>query len=150
MDGGMTDAHAAGVQAGPYSMGVKSEASFAGSPIVQQLHSGRDRNVQFVSVYGHDPDKDAFCSILRIEGFTILLDCGWTEACDPALVAPLQAVAPEVDLVSVTLFTSRVKPLKGGAPDSGLLAVSDDEGGSISRTCLDNHAVVETITYLLG
>jgi hypothetical protein len=101
----MTDDHAAGAQAGQSSTGVKSEPGLAASPISQQLNSGRTRNVQFAPVYGNDADKDAFCSILRIEGFTILLDCGWTEACDPALVAPLQDVAPEVDLVSVTLFT---------------------------------------------
>jgi hypothetical protein len=96
----MADARAPGEQVEASSDKVKTEPAAAPSPILQQIHHSQGRNVQFAPVYGQDADQDAFCSILRIEGFTILLDCGWTEACDPALVAPLEAVAPEVNLVS--------------------------------------------------
>lgn len=44
--------------------------------------------VTFTSLYGtgkHEP----LCSVLRVDDITILLDCGWTDAFDEALVAPL-------------------------------------------------------------
>ncbi|CAK0856727.1 unnamed protein product, partial [Prorocentrum cordatum] len=39
------------------------------------------------------------CSVLKLGGVTILLDCGWTEALDPKLLAPLIPHLGELDLI---------------------------------------------------
>lgn len=39
------------------------------------------------------------CSILKLGGVTILLDCGWTEALDPKLLGPLIPHLGELDLI---------------------------------------------------
>lgn len=44
-------------------------------------------------VHGGQP----LCYLLRVGGFTLLLDCGWTDAFDTQLLEPLRAVVPEVD-----------------------------------------------------
>jgi cleavage and polyadenylation specificity factor subunit 2 len=41
----------------------------------------------------------ALCYLLEIDDCTILLDCGWTDAFEPAALEALAAVAPRVDLV---------------------------------------------------
>jgi hypothetical protein len=71
----------------------------AASPVVQQLQAAGAKDVLFVPLYGHDDSTDALCSLLRVEGVNILLDCGWTEGCSLALLEPLKSVAPLVDLV---------------------------------------------------
>jgi hypothetical protein len=35
--------------------------------------------------YGEGP----LCYLLSVDGFRFLLDCGWTDRCDPALLQPL-------------------------------------------------------------
>lgn len=68
--------------------------------LVAQLRGGEAKDVLFVPLYGADAAAcGAVCSLLRIEGLWVLLDCGWTEELEPALLAPLAAVAPHVDLV---------------------------------------------------
>lgn len=39
------------------------------------------------------------CYLLEIDDFFILLDCGWNESFDVALLEPLKQVAPKVDIV---------------------------------------------------
>ena len=38
-------------------------------------------------------DAEPLCSILKIEGRTILLDCGWTDDFDVSLIEPLHDVS---------------------------------------------------------
>uniref|UniRef100_A0ACD5YCN4 Uncharacterized protein n=1 Tax=Avena sativa TaxID=4498 RepID=A0ACD5YCN4_AVESA len=45
--------------------------------------------------YGEGP----LCYLLVVDDFRFLLDCGWTDHCDPALLQPLARVAPTVDAV---------------------------------------------------
>ncbi|EMS56660.1 Cleavage and polyadenylation specificity factor subunit 2 [Triticum urartu] len=45
--------------------------------------------------YGEGP----LCYLLAVAGFRFLLDCGWTDHCDPALLQPLARVAPTIDAV---------------------------------------------------
>ena len=47
-------------------------------------------------------DAEPLCSILKIEGRTILLDCGWTDDFDVSLIEPLRDVARDVDAVLVS------------------------------------------------
>ena len=52
-------------------------------------------------LYGaHSADPP--CYLLEIDDFTILLDAGWTEAFDVALLEPLRTVAPRVDIVLIS------------------------------------------------
>ena len=39
------------------------------------------------------------CSLLEVNGFTFLLDCGWTEEFDVALLEPLKEAVPRIDAV---------------------------------------------------
>ncbi|CAM0948434.1 unnamed protein product [Alopecurus aequalis] len=45
--------------------------------------------------YGEGP----LCYLLAVDGFRFLLDCGWTDHCDPALLQPFARVAPTIDAV---------------------------------------------------
>ncbi|KAL6906173.1 hypothetical protein ACP4OV_003774 [Aristida adscensionis] len=45
--------------------------------------------------YGEGP----LCYLLAVDGFRFLLDCGWTDLCDPAQLQPLAKVAPTIDAV---------------------------------------------------
>uniref|UniRef100_A0ACD5XYD1 Uncharacterized protein n=1 Tax=Avena sativa TaxID=4498 RepID=A0ACD5XYD1_AVESA len=45
--------------------------------------------------YGEGP----LCYLLVVDDFRFLLDCGWTDHCDPALLQPLARVAPTIDAV---------------------------------------------------
>lgn len=45
--------------------------------------------VSYVPLYGAQGDGPAVCGLLRVGGATILLDCGWDDRLDPALLAPL-------------------------------------------------------------
>jgi hypothetical protein len=50
-------------------------------------------SVQFTPLYGtgkHEP----LCSVLKIDDVTILLDCGWNDTFDEAIVAPLRGLVP--------------------------------------------------------
>ena len=40
--------------------------------------------------YGEGP----LCYLLAVDGFRFLLDCGWTDHCDPALLQPLARYPP--------------------------------------------------------
>mmetsp|Transcript_112966 Transcript_112966/g.364716 ORF Transcript_112966/g.364716 Transcript_112966/m.364716 type:complete len:883 (-) Transcript_112966:346-2994(-) len=42
------------------------------------------------------------CSILKLGGVTVLLNCGWTESLDPKLLAPLIPHLPDLDLIVLT------------------------------------------------
>eukprot|EP00929_Paragymnodinium_shiwhaense_P118591 TRINITY_DN90507_c0_g1_i1.p1 TRINITY_DN90507_c0_g1~~TRINITY_DN90507_c0_g1_i1.p1 ORF type:complete len:886 (+),score=257.33 TRINITY_DN90507_c0_g1_i1:158-2815(+) len=42
------------------------------------------------------------CSVLKLGGATVLLNCGWTEALDPALLEPLIPYLGELDLILLT------------------------------------------------
>jgi len=42
------------------------------------------------------------CSVLKLAGLTVLLDCGWSESLDPELLEPLRPHLPELDLIVLT------------------------------------------------
>jgi len=42
------------------------------------------------------------CSVLKLGGLTVLLNCGWTEALDPKLLTPLIPHLQELDLIVLT------------------------------------------------
>ncbi|GFR46474.1 hypothetical protein Agub_g8051 [Astrephomene gubernaculifera] len=44
-------------------------------------------------------DEEPLCYLLEIDNFTILLDCGWDESFDEALLEPIKRVLPRVDAV---------------------------------------------------
>lgn len=67
--------------------------------MLQALQTRDSNDVLFFPLYGHDTDTECICSVLCINGINILLDCGWTEACDVSIIAPLAIVAPHIDLV---------------------------------------------------
>lgn len=69
------------------------------SAMLQALQTRDCNDVLFFPLYGHDTDTECICSVLCINGLNILLDCGWTEACDVNLISPLATVAPHIDLV---------------------------------------------------
>ncbi|XP_078182695.1 cleavage and polyadenylation specificity factor 100 isoform X2 [Carex rostrata] len=49
-------------------------------------------------VYGESP----LCYLVAIDGFNLLMDCGWNDLFDPALLLPLSRVAKSVDAVLVS------------------------------------------------
>ena len=53
--------------------------------------------IKFTQLYGVvDPP---LCSLLEINSFTFLIDCGWTEEFDVTLLEPLKEAIPRVDAV---------------------------------------------------
>jgi len=42
------------------------------------------------------------CSILQIGGLTVLLNCGWTESLDTALLSPIMPYLQDIDLILLT------------------------------------------------
>mmetsp|Transcript_2299 Transcript_2299/g.3954 ORF Transcript_2299/g.3954 Transcript_2299/m.3954 type:complete len:754 (-) Transcript_2299:2243-4504(-) len=58
--------------------------------------------VRFTPLYGVESVERALSYILEIDGFNILLDCGWNDRFDEELVAPLREFAPKVDAVLVS------------------------------------------------
>ena len=42
------------------------------------------------------------CYHVSIDGCNILLDCGWNDQFDVDMLAPLAAIAPEVDAVLIS------------------------------------------------
>lgn len=55
---------------------------------------------RFTPLLGVD-GRQPLSYLLELDGFTILLDCGWDDAYDPALLEPLLAVLPRVDAGAV-------------------------------------------------
>lgn len=51
------------------------------------------RFVPLLGVHGRGP----LSYLLELEGFTFLLDCGWNDAYDPQLLAPVLAALPRID-----------------------------------------------------
>ena len=92
----MADAPASAPTASAHNVAASSEAS---APIAEQIAARDPKEALFLPIYGHTDETDALCSLLRIEGVTLLLDCGWTHGCDPEMLAPLAEVAPLVDAV---------------------------------------------------
>ncbi|KAL0041377.1 hypothetical protein WJX79_001220 [Trebouxia sp. C0005] len=54
--------------------------------------------IKFTQLYGATYDSP-LCSLLEINSFTFLLDCGWTEEFDVKLLDPLKQAIPRVDAV---------------------------------------------------
>lgn len=52
--------------------------------------------VRFTPLLGVD-GRQPLSYMLELDGFTLLLDCGWDDSYDPALLAPLLAALPRVD-----------------------------------------------------
>lgn len=55
-------------------------------------------HITFTPLYGADGGSP-LASLLRVRDFTFLLDCGWDDAFDTALLEPLLAVIPRIDVV---------------------------------------------------
>lgn len=55
-------------------------------------------HITFTPLYGAD-EGVALASLLTVRGFTFLLDCGWNDDFDTALLAPLLAALPRIDAV---------------------------------------------------
>jgi DTW domain-containing protein YfiP len=69
------------------------------SELLAGLQSTSSEEVLFFPLYGHDVDTECYASVLRLNGQNVLLDCGWNEACDISLLAPLAVAAPFIDVV---------------------------------------------------
>ena len=54
--------------------------------------------IKFTQLYGATCDAP-LSSLLEINGFTFLIDCGWTEAFDVTLLDPLKEAVPRIDAV---------------------------------------------------
>lgn len=54
--------------------------------------------INFTQLYGATYDSP-LCSLLEINSFTFLIDCGWTEEFDVAVLEPLKEAIPRVDAV---------------------------------------------------
>lgn len=54
--------------------------------------------INFTQLYGETCDAP-LSSLLEINGFTFLIDCGWTEAFDVATLNPLKEAVPRIDAV---------------------------------------------------
>eukprot|EP01119_Soliformovum_irregulare_P022802 TRINITY_DN7866_c0_g1_i1.p1 TRINITY_DN7866_c0_g1~~TRINITY_DN7866_c0_g1_i1.p1 ORF type:complete len:717 (-),score=229.90 TRINITY_DN7866_c0_g1_i1:43-2193(-) len=54
--------------------------------------------IRFSPLYGHS-DDEPLCYLLEVDDFRFLLDCGWTPQLDVKMLAPLAAVAKQVDAV---------------------------------------------------
>ena len=54
--------------------------------------------VSFTPLYG-SASRPRLASLLTIRGFTFLLDCGWDDSYNAALLAPLEAALPRIDAV---------------------------------------------------
>lgn len=57
------------------------------------------RFTPLLGVHGRGP----LAYLLELDGFTFLLDCGWNDAYDPALLAPLLAALPRIDAGALPL-----------------------------------------------
>jgi len=57
--------------------------------------------VTFTPLYGADA-RAPVASLLTIRGFTFLLDAGWDDAFDVALLAPIEAALPQIDAVLIS------------------------------------------------
>lgn len=55
--------------------------------------------ISFTPLYGVHTDHHAIAYILTIDGFNILLDCGWNSAFDPVYLENLAKVAPTIHVV---------------------------------------------------
>lgn len=53
-------------------------------------------DVKFIPLYGAQ-GREAMSCLLKLGDFTILLDCGWSDPYDPAVLQPLTAVLNTVD-----------------------------------------------------
>ncbi|GBG26003.1 Cleavage and polyadenylation specificity factor subunit 2 [Hondaea fermentalgiana] len=85
--------------------GALAGATMAGGGEVQreqeQDPSSMDERVLFTPLCGaHNEDPLAY--LLQIDDTRILLDCGWNDNFDPAMLEPLRAVVPTVNLVLVS------------------------------------------------
>jgi cleavage and polyadenylation specificity factor subunit 2 len=55
--------------------------------------------IRFEPLLGAYEDSPAVCYFLEIDGFAILLDCGWNDLFDVQFVEPLRKIAKQVDAV---------------------------------------------------
>ena len=65
------------------------------APALQQTPTGA--KVSFQSLYGVHGGPMA--SLLTVDGFTFLIDCGWRDTCDTSLLKSLEAAIPRIDAV---------------------------------------------------
>ena len=75
------------------------------------------RFTPLLGVHGRGP----LAYLLELDGFTLLLDCGWNDAYDPALLAPLVAALPRVDAGARVWLRAGVGALRCAATCGRLL-----------------------------
>lgn len=57
--------------------------------------------INFTPLYGCDEDEP-YCGLLKIDDYTLLLDCGWNEDFDERMLNPLKQVIPDIDAVLIS------------------------------------------------
>eukprot|EP00761_Pharyngomonas_kirbyi_P001174 gb/GECH01001176.1/.p1 GENE.gb/GECH01001176.1/~~gb/GECH01001176.1/.p1 ORF type:complete len:727 (+),score=167.88 gb/GECH01001176.1/:1-2181(+) len=57
------------------------------------------KSINFTPLYGCQDDNTPVSYLLEVDGFKLLLDCGWDESTNPELLEPLKDVASEIDAV---------------------------------------------------
>jgi len=58
--------------------------------------------LRFTPLYGVKTEDLAVCYLLEVDDFRILLDCGWNDRFEEALLEPLRRIAPRVDAVLIS------------------------------------------------
>ena len=58
--------------------------------------------LQFTVLYGSHSSAGPVCYLLEVAGTVILLDCGWDETWDPALLEPLERVAQDIKVILIS------------------------------------------------
>ena len=66
--------------------------------------SAEEVSVFITPLYGNSRQR-AVCYLLEVDDCRILLDCGWTDSCDPQVVHELRSIAPIIDAVLLTHAT---------------------------------------------
>ncbi|RKP00996.1 hypothetical protein CXG81DRAFT_26300 [Caulochytrium protostelioides] len=62
-------------------------------------------SIQFTPLYGDAYHDGPMCYLVQVDEAAILLDCGWSAACDPQQLAPLARIAARVDAVLLSHAT---------------------------------------------
>jgi glyoxylase-like metal-dependent hydrolase (beta-lactamase superfamily II) len=78
------------IAAAPSPSPPRTPHSAAGPRVLAALDAlPRGIPVSYTPLYGAQGDGPAVCGLLRVGACTLLLDCGWDDRLDPALLAPL-------------------------------------------------------------
>lgn len=58
-------------------------------------------SINFTPLYGCGEDEP-FCGLLTLDGYNLLLDCGWDENFNEDMLLPLKEVIPDIDAVLIS------------------------------------------------